>query len=100
MRQKEELDRKRRATYVKAKLPAPPSGAAIQKSEFDNREFKYIVLPNNMKVVLISDPLADKSAASVEVQVGSLMDPDDFKGTAKFLQHMLMKGSKKYPKPE
>jgi insulysin len=38
-----------------------------------------------MKVVLISDPLADKSAASVEVQVGSLMDPDDFKGTAKFL---------------
>lgn len=28
------------------------------------------------------------------------MDPDEFKGTAKFTQHMLFKGSKKYPKPE
>lgn len=53
-----------------------------------------------MKAVLISDPLADKSAASVEVQVGSLMDPEEFKGTAKFLQQMLMRGSKKYPKPD
>lgn len=70
------------------------------KSEFDNREFKYLVLPNNMKVVLISDPQADKCAASVEVQIGSLMDPEEFKGTAKFLQHMLLRGSKKYPKPD
>lgn len=84
-KQKEEAEKRIKATYVKAKLPAKPSGAPIQKSEFDNREFKYIVLPNNMKVILISDPLSDKSAASVEVQVGSLMDPDDFKGTAKFL---------------
>lgn len=86
---------------MKAKLPSKPDNIGpIQKSEFDNREFKYLVLPNNMKVILISDPLADKSAASVEVQVGSLMDPDDYKGTAKFLQHMLLRGSKKYPKPE
>lgn len=84
-KQKEEAEKRIKATYVKAKLPAKPSGAPILKSEFDNREFKYIVLPNNMKVILISDPLSDKSAASVEVQVGSLMDPDDFKGTAKFL---------------
>lgn len=86
---------------MKVKLPSKPDNIGqIQKSEFDNREFKYLVLPNNMKVILISDPLADKSAASVEVQVGSLMDPDDYKGTAKFLQHMLLRGSKKYPKPE
>lgn len=78
----------------------PSSIKKISKSEFDHREFKYIVLPNHMKAVLISDPLADKSAASVEVQVGSLMDPEEYKGTAKFLQQMLMRGSKKYPKPE
>jgi len=51
-----------------------------------------------MKVMLIHDPASEKSAASVELQVGSLMDPDDHKGTAKFVQHMLFKGSKKFPK--
>lgn len=28
------------------------------------------------------------------------MEPEEFKGTAKFLQHMLLRGSKKYPKPD
>lgn len=95
------LEQRRKATFVKSQLPKDPSSInSISKSEFDHREFKYIVLPNHMKAVLISDPLADKSAASVEVQVGSLMDPEEFKGTAKFLQQMLMRGSKKYPKPD
>lgn len=53
-----------------------------------------------MKVLLISDPLADKCAGSVEVQVGSLHDPEDFKGTAKFVQHMLFKGSKMFNKAD
>lgn len=53
-----------------------------------------------MKVMLIHDPSCDKSGVSAELAVGSLMDPDEFKGTCKFAQHMLFRGSKKYPKPE
>ena len=32
-------------------------------------------LDNGMKVILISDPEADKSAASLDVGVGSALDP-------------------------
>ena len=60
------------------------------------RGFKYITLSNNMKCMIISDPIADKSSASLEVQVGSLQDPENFPGTAKLLQKMIMKTSKKY----
>lgn len=56
------------------KVPEAPKGCTqpLIKSENETRDFKYIVLPNNMKCMLISDPTADKSAASIEVQVGSL----------------------------
>ena len=83
---------------TKALPPAQGCSTTPYKSEYDNRDYKYIVLDNGMKVMLIHDPASEKSAASVELQVGSLMDPDDHKGTAKFVQHMLFKGSKKYPK--
>lgn len=50
-----------------------------------------------MKVVLISDPLAEKSAASLDVGIGNLHAPLEFNGLATFLQHMILNGSKKYP---
>jgi insulysin len=63
--------------------------ATIIKPTIDNRTFKYITLDNGIKVMLISDPEADKSAASMDVGVGSSLDPTDFYGTAHFLEHML-----------
>ena len=47
--------------------------------------------------MLISDPETDKSAASLDVKVGSSLDPRDFYGTAHFLEHMLFMGTEKYP---
>lgn len=58
-----------------------------------------------MKVLLVSDQDADKSAACMFVGVGSLADPVDplsadgekIGGMAHFCEHMLFLGTKKYP---
>lgn len=57
------------------------------------------MLGNRMKVLLISDPSSDTGAASLQVQVGNLLDPANRTGTANYLQNMILKGSKKYPYP-
>ena len=42
----------------------------IIKSEQDDRFYRGLELENGMKVILISDPETDKSAASLDVHVG------------------------------
>ncbi|CAG0881777.1 unnamed protein product [Darwinula stevensoni] len=69
----------------------------IIKSEQDDRFYRGLELQNGMKVILISDPETDKSAASLDLHVGSLSDPDDLEGLAHFCEHMLFLGTKKYP---
>ncbi|MGB2109895.1 MAG: insulinase family protein, partial [Marinobacter vinifirmus] len=56
-------------------------------------------LDNGLRVVLASDPAADKAAASMNVAVGSGNDPKDREGLAHFLEHMLFLGTEKYPDP-
>ncbi|PRQ44705.1 putative insulysin [Rosa chinensis] len=80
----------------------------ILKARTDNREYRRIVLPNSLQVLLISDPDTDKAtalssqtcfscAASMDVSVGSFSDPDGLEGLAHFLEHMLFYASEKYP---
>lgn len=95
----------------------------IIKSPEDKRLYKALELHNKLKVLLISDPETDKSAASLDVCVGkeiyaldgkmqnaresfisqhvsfqgSLSDPDDLPGLAHFCEHMLFLGTEKYP---
>ncbi|ODN05282.1 Insulin-degrading enzyme [Orchesella cincta] len=78
---------------------AKPSSVVsnIVKSPLDKREYRGVVLPNDMKVFLVSDPQTDKSAASLSVAVGSMNDPVELPGLAHFLEHMLFLGTKKYP---
>lgn len=66
--------------------------ANILKSEQDTREYRGLVLDNGLKVILISDPQTDKSAAALSVQVGYLNDPENIPGLAHFLEHMLFLG--------
>jgi len=61
----------------------------IIKSKSDTREFKYIELKNGLRCMLIHDSKADKSAACLDVKVGSALDPKGMEGTAHFLEHML-----------
>ncbi|XP_057438666.1 insulin-degrading enzyme-like 1, peroxisomal [Lotus japonicus] len=69
----------------------------ILKARIDKRDYRRIVLPNSLQVLLISDPDTDKCAASMNVGVGSFSDPAGLEGLAHFLEHMLFYASEKYP---
>lgn len=69
----------------------------IPKSPRDDRQYRGLQLKNEMKVLVISDPSTDKSAAAMDVHIGHLSDPDDFPGLAHFCEHMLFLGTEKYP---
>lgn len=43
---------------------------SVVKSEEDLRQYRALVLENNLKVLLISDPKTDKSAAALDVHIG------------------------------
>ena len=70
---------------------------SVNKSPNDDRQYELLILPNKLKVLLVSDPEAEKSAASLSVSRGSLHDPDDRPGLAHFFEHMLFIGTEKYP---
>lgn len=69
----------------------------VIKSEADSREYRYLTLPNQLQVLLISDPQAPRAAAAMDITVGSADDPDDREGMAHFLEHMLFLGTERYP---
>ncbi|PID44526.1 MAG: peptidase M16 [Proteobacteria bacterium] len=70
---------------------------SVHKSPNDKRTYEAFELPNQMKVVIISDPDTDKSAAALDIAAGSGNDPDNRLGFAHFLEHMLFLGTEKYP---
>ncbi len=70
---------------------------APQKSENDKRSYRYITLTNQLRVLLISDPETEKSAASLDVAIGANQNPPEREGLAHFLEHMLFLGTEKYP---
>lgn len=71
----------------------------IEKSPSDLRQYEYLELENKLKVVVVSDKSAEKSAATLAVLAGSYDEPADKPGLAHFLEHMIIMGSKKYPHP-
>ena len=70
----------------------------IVQSQNDERQYRYVTLENSLKVILVSDSKADKSAASMDVHIGHMADPKDREGLTHFLEHMLFLGTDKYPK--
>lgn len=70
------------------------------KSPFDSRDYRVLTLQNGLTALLVSDPEADKAAASMNVGVGSSQDPDDLLGLAHLLEHMLFLGTEPYPEPD
>ncbi|CCD67861.1 Insulin-degrading enzyme [Caenorhabditis elegans] len=69
----------------------------IVKGAQDAREYRGLELTNGIRVLLVSDPTTDKSAAALDVKVGHLMDPWELPGLAHFCEHMLFLGTAKYP---
>lgn len=70
---------------------------SVIKSENDKRSYRYLVLDNELRVLLISDAATEKSAAALDVNVGANQNPADRAGLAHFLEHMLFLGTEKYP---
>jgi insulysin len=64
----------------------------IIKSQSDTLEYKYIVLPNKMKCMLMRDKETQKGSASMSVGVGSLDDLYEAQGIAHLVEHMLFMG--------
>jgi hypothetical protein len=50
-------------------------GREIKKPEVDDRDYRCIKLENGLEVLLVHDANTDKSAASLDVEVGHLHDP-------------------------
>lgn len=73
--------------------------SAIEKPLLDDRSYRFIKLDSNdLHVLLISDPTTDRSAASLDVHVGSFADKEyTIPGLAHFCEHLLFMGTGKYP---
>lgn len=69
-------------------------------SPHDERDYRVLTLDNGLTALLVSDPEADRAAASMNVAVGSAQDPDDLAGLAHFLEHMLFLGTEPYPEAD
>ncbi|WP_261397644.1 insulinase family protein [Halomonas sp. DP8Y7-3] len=69
-------------------------------SPHDDRDYRVLTLDNGLEVLLVSDPEADKAAASLNVSVGSAQDPNDLQGLAHLLEHMLFLGTEAYPEAD
>ena len=54
--------------FTHSKMPLPKT---LIKSDCDDREYRFVDLPNKMKCLLISDMQADMSTAAINVHIGS-----------------------------
>lgn len=72
----------------------------VNTSPNDEREYGVLELENGLKIIVVSDPAADKAAAALNVHVGSMQNPDEQLGLAHYLEHMLFLGTEKYPDPD
>ncbi|WP_199249619.1 insulinase family protein [Grimontia hollisae] len=69
----------------------------MQISPNDHRSYRLITLANKLRVLLVEDAQATRSAAALTVNVGHFNDPKEREGLAHFLEHMLFLGTEKYP---
>lgn len=60
-------------------------------------KYKESVLPNGLKIITSENPNSDIITLSVWVKAGSRYEIREQLGYAHILEHMLLKGSKKYP---
>lgn len=74
-----------------------PQTVELTPSPADSRSYRAFTLANGLSAIVISDPSADKAAASLDVAVGNYSSPRGREGLPHFLEHMLFLGTDKYP---
>lgn len=84
---------------MKSKYTILADDAAIEKPLLDDRHYRLLKLnSNNLHVLVINDASTDRSAASLDVNVGSFADRKyTVPGLAHFCEHLLFMGTAKYP---
>ncbi|KAI3403084.2 STE23 [Candida oxycetoniae] len=89
-----------RMTELASQYTILADDAQISKPVIDDRHYRFLKLKaNDLRVLLIHDPQADKSAAALDVNVGSFADKQyEIFGLAHFCEHLLFMGTSKYPK--
>ena len=74
------------------------SSYEIYPSRNDKKKYLFRVIPrNDLRVLLVWDPTAKRSAAAMSVGAGYHDDPATHEGLAHLCEHMLEMGSEKYP---
>ena len=71
----------------------------IPENEVDT-VYDHFVLPNDIPVILVSDPSSEKASGSLAVATGAANDPIDRSGLAHFTEHAVFLGSEKYPQED
>ncbi|MBU1438129.1 MAG: insulinase family protein, partial [Gammaproteobacteria bacterium] len=69
----------------------------VLQSPNDHRSYLPLTLENGLRVLLVEQPDAEKSAAAMAVNVGHFDDPTDREGLAHFLEHLVFLGSQDFP---
>jgi insulysin len=84
---------------MKDKYTILADSSQIVKPVVDDRSYRLFKLnDNDLSVLVINDPTTDKSAASLDVNVGSFSDNHyGISGLAHFCEHLLFMGTGKYP---
>ena len=85
------------SVFDKTNISGSQMGANLIKSENDQRSYRRLTLKNNLDVLLVSDPDADKAAVALDLYMGSYQNPEHTQGLAHFLEHMLFLGTQRYP---
>ena len=85
------------ASNAASVAPASIVPGEVTTSPNDDRSYRYVVLDNGLRALLVSDATSDKAAAALAVLRGSFDEPPEHQGLAHFLEHMLFIGTEKYP---
>lgn len=64
-----------------------------------NRTHELVELPNGIRALLINDAQTDLVSGVMVVGSGSFLDPPETPGVAHLCEHMLFRGTKKFPDP-
>lgn len=63
----------------------------------DDRLYAFLILENQLRALIVSDPRARSAAAAVTVRVGDSSNPSHRPGLAHLLEHVLLRCHKGYP---
>lgn len=84
-------------TLMQSSIAATSMQIIPGESQTSLSKYAHVTLSNELAVILVSDPKAERFAAALAVNAGNFQDPDEHPGIAHLLEHMLFLGTKKYP---